>query len=144
MSRESFASFKWLWITALVVILDYFTKQWASSAFEYAQSLEVLPIFDLTLLHNTGAAFSFLAEAGGWQRWFFTIIALSVSTVLLVWMSRLSPKQRWLNIALALILGGALGNLYDRLAYGYVIDFYIFIGNSTIFQRSTLLIQPLL
>lgn len=126
MNRLSFVTFKGLWVTALVVILDYLTKQWASSSFEYGQSLEVLPIFDLTLLHNTGAAFSFLADAGGWQRWFFTFIAFSVSAVLLVWMSRLSPKQRWLNVALALILGGALGNLYDRLAYGYVVDFLHF------------------
>lgn len=120
------ASLKWLWVTIVVVALDYFTKQWITAEFAYAESKVILPIFNLTLLHNTGAAFSFLANAGGWQRWFFTGIAVVVSTVIFVWMAKLKPQDRWLLVALSLILGGALGNLYDRLVYGYVIDFLHF------------------
>lgn len=126
MSQRSLAPFKWLWITAAVVLIDYLTKQWASHSLVYAEPQQVLPIFDLTLLHNTGAAFSFLANQSGWQRWFFAIIAIAVSGMLLHWLSTLKPNQRWLGIALTLILGGAIGNLYDRLVYGYVIDFLHF------------------
>lgn len=114
---------KWLWLAVIAIILDFVSKQMAESFLHYAQPVYVLPVFDLTLLYNKGAAFSFLANEGGWQRWFFTIIAISVSSVLTVWLMKLKPSEKWLSIALALVIGGALGNLYDRLAYGHVIDF---------------------
>lgn len=113
----------WLWLVAVVLVLDLFTKYQASSLLPYGVAHPQLPIFDLTLLHNTGAAFSFLAKAGGWQRWFFALIAVGVSITLLVWMARTPRQQRWLGVGLALLLGGALGNLYDRVVQGYVIDF---------------------
>lgn len=114
---------KWLWLSVLVIVLDLATKAWASSALVLHQPLPVFPGFNITLMHNTGAAFSFLAGESGWQRWFFAIIALGVSSGIFIWLRKLTAGQRWLAAALALILGGALGNLYDRLTLGYVVDF---------------------
>ena len=114
---------KWLWLSAAVVALDQATKYLASVQLDYNVPVAVLPFFNLTLLHNTGAAFSFLSDAAGWQRWFFIILAAVVSLVLIVWLRRLQPAQRWLAVALALVIGGAVGNVIDRLLYGYVIDF---------------------
>lgn len=114
---------KWLWLAVLTIILDFATKQMAEHFLQYAQPVYVLPVFDLTLLYNKGAAFSFLANESGWQRWFFTLIAISVSSVLCVWLMKLKEHEKWLAIALSLVIGGALGNLYDRLAYGHVVDF---------------------
>lgn len=113
----------WLWLSALVVIIDQATKYVADEYLSYGRAVELLPVFDLTLAYNTGAAFSFLADAGGWQRWFFAILASIVSVVLVIWIKRLKPQETWLALALALILGGAVGNLYDRVVLGYVIDF---------------------
>jgi len=113
----------WLWLSLLVVGLDQISKQLATAFLEYARPVELLSVFDLTLLHNTGAAFSFLASAGGWQRWLFALLAAGVSAVLIVWLKRLKANETWLAIALALVLGGALGNLYDRVVLGYVVDF---------------------
>lgn len=113
----------WLWLTLLVLVLDQLTKYVASASLDYARPVELLPVFDLTLLHNTGAAFSFLASAGGWQRWFFALLAAVMSVVLVVWMKRLKRYEHWMGMALALILGGALGNLVDRVIFGYVVDF---------------------
>ena len=106
-----------------MIIIDLATKQLAENLLNYGQPVPVLPFFDLTLLYNPGAAFSFLAGEDGWQRWFFAAIAIGVSVMLIVWMRGLPRANRWLGIALALILGGALGNLYDRMVYGHVIDF---------------------
>ncbi len=117
---------KWLWLSVLVIALDQLTKLWASSGLTYAEPVAVIPFFNLTLMHNTGAAFSFLSSAGGWQRWFFTVVALFVSVVIVLWLRRLEAAQRWLAAALALILGGALGNVWDRLVHGYVVDFLDF------------------
>ena len=117
---------KWLWLAALALILDFATKQMAEHFLQYAQPVYVLPIFDLTLLYNKGAAFSFLANESGWQRWFFAAIAIGVSTVLTIWLMKLKPSERWLSAALALVIGGALGNLYDRFVYGHVVDFLHF------------------
>jgi len=117
---------KWLWVSGVVIVLDQLTKLWASSALNYAEPVPVIPFFNLTLLHNTGAAFSFLSTAGGWQRWLFALIAVVVSAVLLIWLRRLKPGQLWLALALTLVLGGALGNVIDRLYFGYVIDFLDF------------------
>lgn len=114
---------KWLGLTLLVVLLDQASKYLADEHLSYAQAVALLPIFDLTLVYNRGAAFSFLADAGGWQRWFFAILAAGVSLVLVVWVQRLKSSETLLAIALAMILGGALGNLYDRVVLGYVIDF---------------------
>jgi signal peptidase II len=114
---------KWLWLSLLALLLDFTTKQMAQNFLEFAQPVYVLPVFDLTLLYNKGAAFSFLASESGWQRWFFTVIALGVSSVMTVWLMKLKPDEKWLAAALALVIGGAIGNLYDRIAYGHVVDF---------------------
>lgn len=108
-----------------MVALDQLSKNWVSANFNYGQPWVITDFFNLTLLHNKGAAFSFLSDAGGWQRWFFAVIALAVSSVLVVWMARVEASQRWLLIALALVLGGAIGNLYDRVVLGYVVDFIV-------------------
>jgi signal peptidase II len=117
---------RWLWLAVAVVVLDLGTKALMSSLLDYGRPVEVLPFFDLTLLHNTGAAFSFLAGHAGWQRWFFAVIAVGASIGLTIWMSRLKTDEKLLGASLALIIGGALGNLYDRLVHGYVIDFLSF------------------
>jgi signal peptidase II len=114
---------KWLWLAVLAIVLDFVSKQLAETYLTFALPVYVLPVFDLTLLYNRGAAFSFLANEGGWQRLFFTVIAIGVSAVLTVWLMKLKPNEKLLSIALALVIGGAIGNLYDRLAYGHVIDF---------------------
>jgi signal peptidase II len=106
-----------------IVALDQWTKHLASLELNYRVPVELTSWFDLTLAHNTGAAFSFLAGAGGWQRWFFTAVAAAISVVLIVWLSRLPRHRVPLALALGLVLGGGLGNLYDRVALGYVVDF---------------------
>ncbi len=116
----------WLWLSVLFLILDQVTKYWVATHMQLGSSIEILPVFNFTYAHNYGAAFSFLGDAGGWQRWLFTAIAVTVSGLLLLWMRQLSRSVWVLNIAYALILSGALGNLYDRLAHGYVIDFIHF------------------
>ncbi|EXJ10399.1 MULTISPECIES: signal peptidase II [Nitrincola] len=121
--NNSTSALRWLWITVLVIVLDLGTKYWADAALIYAQPVPILPFFDLTLLYNYGAAFSFLAGAGGWQRWFFAGIAIGMSVFLLVWLKRTPAQEWWMRLALALVLGGALGNLYDRIIHGYVVDF---------------------
>jgi signal peptidase II len=113
---------QWLWLSAIVVVLDLATKALVTDAFRYGEVREILPFFNLVLVHNTGAAFSFLAQAGGWQRWFFTAVAVVISVVL-VWMLRKPETNPLLACGLALVLGGALGNLYDRVTLGYVVDF---------------------
>ncbi len=110
----------------LVVGLDQWTKQLASSLLAYAQPVQVLPVLDWTLLHNTGAAFSFLADAGGWQRWFFTVVSAVVSVGFLIWMARLKAHEWLVRYSLLFIIGGALGNLIDRMRMGYVVDFIHF------------------
>ncbi|NQZ26535.1 MAG: signal peptidase II [Colwellia sp.] len=117
---------RWLWLTLLCLIIDQVSKQWVAGTFDYRETLSVLPFFNLTYVHNPGAAFSFLADQGGWQRWFFTAIAAIASIVFLVWMAKTPKQQRLLSIAFALILSGAVGNLIDRVLFGYVIDFLDF------------------
>ena len=114
---------KWLWLAVVVIMLDQITKQIAANTLEMYQPVAVMPMFNWTLMHNTGAAFSFLSDEGGWQRWFFTTIAIIVSTVLIAWTSKLKADEKWQAIAFALILGGAIGNVIDRIIHGYVIDF---------------------
>jgi signal peptidase II len=115
-----------LGLALLVLAVDQATKLWAAGTLDYGMPVTVLPFFNLTLVHNTGAAFSFLADAGGWQRIFFIVVSGVVSLVLAAWLWRLPRDARLLGIALALVLGGAVGNLVDRVAYGYVIDFLDF------------------
>lgn len=117
---------RWLWLAVLVIALDLGTKALATALLTYGSPVPVMPLFNLTLLHNTGAAFSFLAEAAGWQRWFFVALALIVSVVLVFWLKSLKRQETWTAIAIALILGGALGNVYDRVVHGYVVDFLHF------------------
>ncbi len=114
---------KWLWITALVLVLDQITKWVANTSMSLYQTIEVMPYFNFTLAYNHGAAFSFLADAGGWQRWFFTGLAAVFSVVIFVWLMRLKSSAKLEAISLSLILGGAVGNLIDRVLFGYVIDF---------------------
>jgi len=113
----------WIWLSVGVFALDFATKQMAEAMLTFAQPVELLPVLDFTLLYNPGAAFSFLADQSGWQRWFFTAISVGVSVLLIVWLKRLPRSQMLLPSALALILGGAIGNLFDRLVYGHVVDF---------------------
>ena len=116
---------RWLGLSALIIVLDQLSKAWISGYFVYGESLPVLGVFNLVLAHNTGAAFSMLNNAGGWQRWMFSTIAV-VASVWIVWLLRNHQQQKLFCLALALILGGALGNLIDRIAYGYVVDFLDF------------------
>ena len=110
-------------ISIIAIALDQLTKWLASTRLVMHEQNPVMPSFNLTLMHNYGAAFSFLSNAGGWQRWFFTTIAIVISIVLIVWITRLKANEKWLGVSLSLVLGGAIGNLIDRVAYGYVIEF---------------------
>ena len=114
-------------VSLVIVVTDQLTKGWFNANFIMYQQFAVIPdFFSFTLAYNTGAAFSFLSSAGGWQRWFFIAIAIGVSAVLLVWLARLEKKQTLQAAALALILGGAIGNLWDRAVLGHVVDFLLF------------------
>jgi signal peptidase II len=113
---------RWLWVSALVIALDLSTKHFFNSTFQYGETRYVTPFFNWVLVYNPGAAFSFLANAGGWQREFFIVLTTIITSVLL-WMLRGNHTNRWLSIGLTLIIGGALGNLHDRVVHGHVIDF---------------------
>ncbi len=114
---------KWLWLSLVLFAGDQASKLWVVANFDLYESKALLPSLNFTYVHNTGAAFSFLSSAGGWQRWFFVGIALVASITLTIWLSRLKSSERWMAMTLSLILGGAIGNLFDRISYGYVIDF---------------------
>ena len=116
---------KWLILSAVVVAIDIYTKHLIQQAFQYGDRLPITSFFDLVRFHNAGAAFSFLANQGGWQHFFFTGIAIAASAVI-VYLLRKNAEQKLFCLALALVLGGALGNLYDRLTLGYVLDFLFF------------------
>lgn len=121
-----FGKLTWLWLSLLLIAADQISKHWFVANFNLYEQMVVIPdMFSWTLAYNRGAAFSFLANEAGWQRWFFAIIALAVSAVLVVWLKRLKTNETWLAIALALVLGGAIGNLYDRVVLGYVVDFIL-------------------
>jgi signal peptidase II len=114
----------WLWLSMIVIVLDQITKALVTRSLNLYESIELLPVLSLTHLHNTGAAFSMLAGASGWQRWFFILLGVVISIVLMVWLRRIrSNQQTLLAIGLALVLGGALGNVIDRVWLGYVVDF---------------------
>ncbi len=116
---------RWLWLAALVFIADISIKYLVMNGMGYGwdNRIEVLPFFNFLYVHNYGAAFSFLSDQAGWQRWFFTAIAFAVCGMLIFWMSKLPAKEKWNNIAYAMIVGGALGNVYDRLVHGFVVDY---------------------
>lgn len=124
---SKYGAWIWLWLSAAVILLDQLSKWLVAGHLAVYDSIRVLPVFNLVLIHNPGAAWSFLASASGWQRWFFTILALVVSAAIVVWL-RFLPRRhgRWRSCALALVLAGALGNVIDRLWHGYVIDFLQF------------------
>ena len=125
-AASRFGRLGWLVLSLLVLVIDQVSKAHFEGSLEMFQQIVVIPdYFSWTLAYNTGAAFSFLADGGGWQRWLFALIAVVVSAVLVVWLKRLGRNDTWLAIALALILGGALGNLYDRIVYGHVVDFIL-------------------
>ncbi|RKQ95848.1 signal peptidase II [Kushneria sinocarnis] len=126
-TRLGAAALRWWLLSALVIILDLGSKLWLSATLSYGRPVEVIPgFFNLLLLHNTGAAFSFLAEHAGWQRWLFALVAVIAVTALSVWLTRTSPRERFTRAAIALVIGGAIGNLFDRVVHGYVIDFLSF------------------
>jgi len=116
----------WLSLALVVLLADQLTKQWVVVQYSYGVSDSITAFFNLVHVHNYGAAFSFLNNEGGWQRWGFSVFATVVSLIIIVWLIRLSPQQQLEGYALAFILGGALGNLYDRVTLGYVIDFLDF------------------
>ncbi len=123
---ERFGKLPWLWLSLVIFVVDQASKFWFDNSLTMYQQIVIIPdYFSWTLLYNTGAAFSFLADAAGWQRWFFAAVAVGVSVVLVVWLKRLKPEETWLALALALVLGGALGNLVDRVVFGHVVDFIL-------------------
>jgi signal peptidase II len=117
---------RYLWIAGLVLVLDQITKYLAVSYLTFGEPLAVMPHFNLTLVYNYGAAFSFLADMGGWQRWFFAVLAVGISLGLVFWLSKLKAKPTFEVVGLQLILAGAIGNLIDRVLFGRVTDFLDF------------------
>ncbi|WP_448211395.1 signal peptidase II [Colwellia sp. MEBiC06753] len=122
----STSALKWLWLTFLFLIVDQVTKHWVAGSFDLYESVSVISYFNLTYVHNYGAAFSFLADHSGWQRWFFATIAAFASLLFLYWLAKTPASNKVLGIGFALMLSGAVGNLIDRLVLGYVIDFLDF------------------
>jgi signal peptidase II len=118
-----------LWVSLIialvVVVLDFVTKRWIETALDYGEHVRLTGFFNLVLAYNAGAAFSFLSDAGGWQRWFFTVVSTGAS-ILIIFLLRRHAADRLFCIALSLILGGALGNLWDRATLGHVVDFLDF------------------
>lgn len=115
---------RWLWLSLVIVVLDQVSKLWVMEALRPYETRPVIEgFFNLVLAFNTGAAFSFLSDAGGWQRWLFSILAVIVTAVLMTWLSRLDPRERWSAAGIALVVGGAVGNLIDRVRLGHVVDF---------------------
>jgi len=114
---------RWLWLAVIFLVLDQASKLYVVANFSLFESINVMPMFNLTYVQNPGAAFSFLSESGGWQRWFFTVIAVGISGVLVYWLRALHATEKLMSIAYSLVLSGAIGNLIDRVSYGYVIDF---------------------
>ncbi|MGQ9425508.1 signal peptidase II [Gilvimarinus sp. F26214L] len=126
---KSKALWGWYGIAALILVLDQITKLWAESALAGGEVVVLTSWFRLELAYNTGAAFSLLYDAGGWQRWLFSGLAIAVSVGIVIWIARLvasrTAGRHWELLALALILGGALGNVYDRILLGHVVDFVV-------------------
>lgn len=113
----------WFILSLVVIIADQVSKYWVATTLIPYKPMPVVPMLNITLAYNTGAAFSFLSGAGDWHRWFFACFSFIVSIILVIWLWRTSPKDRLQSMGVSLILGGAVGNLIDRGLYGYVIDF---------------------
>lgn len=126
MQKLTQTGLRWLWIAIIIIGLDQITKYYLGHYLVMGTPLQILPFFSLSLAHNTGAAFSFLQNAGGWQLWFFASIAAAISIGIIIYLSRIHYTRVWHSIALMFVMGGALGNLIDRIAHGYVIDFLFF------------------
>jgi len=123
LTTRNYDLMKWIFFAMMIAVIDQITKYLATTHLVYGDPKALMPGINFTLFHNTGAAFSFLADQGGWQRWFFATLTIMISVGLIVWLKFLSYKEIATRIAICLILGGAIGNLIDRLAWGYVIDF---------------------
>jgi signal peptidase II len=120
----SASGIRWLWISLLVIVADQLSKLWIERTMELREGFAVLPVLDIVRAHNDGAAFSFMAGAGGWQRWAFSTLAVGVSVALVFWLRKLAlATHALLALGLSLILGGAIGNVIDRIEHGYVVDF---------------------
>ncbi|EKO3441841.1 signal peptidase II [Vibrio fluvialis] len=119
---------RWLWLALLVFVADITIKLVVMNSMGYGweNRIEILPFFNLLYAHNYGAAFSFLSDQAGWQRWLFTGIAFAVVGLLAFWMRRLPSSDKWNNMAYALIIGGAVGNVFDRVVHGFVVDYLDF------------------
>ncbi len=117
---------RWIGLSVVIVILDQLSKYWILHHFSFAQVKPILPVFNLTLRYNQGAAFSFLSQSGAIASLLFSIVAIIIAVFIILWLARLPVNKRWLACGLALVLGGAIGNLIDRVVHGYVIDFLDF------------------
>lgn len=118
---------RWLWLAVLAFILDQASKLAVVKSLPFGYpGVEITPFFNLVHVYNKGAAFSFLADQGGWQRWFFAVLAFAICGLLIHWLRKQSVTERWSGIAYSLIIGGALGNVFDRLVLGHVVDFLDF------------------
>jgi signal peptidase II len=118
--------FKWLWVAILIIAIDRYSKTWMLDHLNLLDPLEILPIFNFTLAFNKGAAFSFLNTASGWQNLLLSSFATIVCGIIFYWLYQTSAKERWLSVAYCLIIGGAVGNMWDRMRYGFVVDFLDF------------------
>jgi len=116
----------WLWVALLVILMDQYSKIWVMSHLNLSDTVRILPVFDLDLAYNTGAAFCFLHNASGWQNIALGSLAVVVSVVIIAWLRKQTIRASWMCIAMSLVLGGALGNAWDRLQYGFVVDFLSF------------------
>ena len=114
---------KWLWLSSLVVVLDQVTKYIAEQNLSYCDPVNIFPGFSMSLVYNKGAAFNFLSDAGGWQRWFLMLVSVAISIILVFWLRNIEKERIYLAVGISLVLGGAVGNLIDRSVYGYVVDF---------------------
>ena len=119
----NWSSLRWYSLSSFIILVDQLTKSLATKNLLYGEYVNIFSGLNLILVHNTGAAFSFLSDASGWQRWLFLLVSLSVSIILIIWIFRLKEQQLLESLSLALILGGAIGNLVDRIFLGYIIDF---------------------
>ncbi len=125
---------RWLWVMAVVIVADLASKYWVMTSMQLHESRALIPFFNLFYAHNYGAAFSFLADKGGWQRWMFAAIAVAIALSLLLMMYRSRAEQKMTNIAYAMIIGGALGNLFDRAWHGFVVDFIVLLCRRLAFR----------